>query len=98
MAGGGVLLAVAACTPDTPLVAAGGECFAASDCEPGLVCVPQRGGARQCSSDLSMVAGRQPPEGGAADAADGEAGEGGPLDEGGPDTGMPDTSMSDTSV
>jgi hypothetical protein len=100
MVGAAVLLAFAACTPDTPLVGAGGECFAASDCEPGLVCVPQRGGARQCSSDLSMVAGRQPPEGGRpVEAGDGEAGDGPMPSEGGePDSNMPDASKPDTSV
>jgi hypothetical protein len=52
----------AACAPKNAASGAGQECFVASDCEPGLVCVPQRGGARICSSDLSQVTGRPPTE------------------------------------
>lgn len=66
-----------ACSSSPALVAAGGECFAASDCQPGLVCVPQRNGPRVCSSDLSQITGR-PPAGG--DAAMTEAGEDAPTD------------------
>lgn len=88
-----------ACASDPALVGAREECFVASDCEPGLVCVPQRGGARVCSNDLSQVVGRPPPEGGAADAAEADGSEEGstPVD-GGQDTSVPDTSMPDTSV
>ena len=50
------------------LVAAGGECFQAVDCEPGLVCIPSAG-KRVCSSDLSGIATVPPEAGGAADAA-----------------------------
>ena len=66
-----------ACSSSPALVAAGGDCFAASDCEPGLVCVPQKNGPRVCSSDLSQVTGRPPAEGDAAMAEAGEAGEAG---------------------
>lgn len=66
-------LAFAACDADTTRVGAGAECFLATDCEPGLVCVPQQNGSRICSSDLSRVAGRPPPEAGPRDA--GEAGD-----------------------
>ena len=85
-----------ACTPDTAPVAAGGECFTASDCAPGLVCVPQRGGARQCSDDLTMVVGRPPAEASAAEAGDGPT-EGQATDSAGQDTAIPDTSVPDTS-
>lgn len=88
-----------ACAPDPALVAAGGECFAATDCEPGLVCVPQRGGARACSSDLSQIVGRPPAEAGAADTGGGDGpDEVGSPDAPGQDTSLPDTSMPDTSV
>ncbi|MBS2015798.1 MAG: hypothetical protein JST00_23120 [Deltaproteobacteria bacterium] len=66
-------LAFLACDADTTRVGAGAECFLATDCEPGLVCVPQQNGSRICSSDLSRVAGRPPPEAGPRDA--GEAGD-----------------------
>jgi len=89
-----------ACANETSLAGAGEECFAATDCLPGLVCVPQRGGSRLCSSDLTQVAGRPPPEAGVADAEGGADGptEGSVTDGPDPDTSMPDTSMPDTSV
>ena len=62
-----------ACSSSPALVAAGGDCFAASDCQPGLVCVPQKNGPRVCSSDLSQVTGRPPAAGDAAIAEAGEA-------------------------
>lgn len=91
-----------ACSEDATLVGPGGECFAATDCQPGLVCVPQRGGSRLCTNDLTQVVGRPPPDGAAAGEA-GEAGEGGPVEAGetdGPvqDTSMPDSSVPDTSM
>jgi hypothetical protein len=62
--------------------------------------VPQRGGARLCSDDLSQVTGRPPPEAGAAAEAGGDGpNEANPTDS--PvqqDTSMPDTSMPDTSM
>jgi hypothetical protein len=56
-------------TPSGP----GEDCFAATDCQPGLVCVPQKSGAFVCSSDLTQVAGRPPPEAGVADSEAGDA-------------------------
>jgi hypothetical protein len=56
-------------TPSGP----GEDCFAASDCQPGLVCVPQKSGAFVCSSDLTQVAGRPPPEAGVGDSEAGDA-------------------------
>ena len=88
-----------ACSDKTALSGPGEECFAATDCQAGLVCVPQRTGARLCSSDLTQVEGRPPPEAG-ADA--GEAGdaptEGAVADGPVQDTSMPDTSKPDTST
>ena len=90
-----------ACGSDSSLAGPGEECFAATDCQAGLVCVPQRGGSRLCSNDLTMVAGRPPPEAGAA--ADGEAGADGPIEgatSDGPvqDTNVPDTNVPDANV
>ena len=88
-----------ACASDPEVVGAGGECFAASDCAPGLVCVPQRGGARVCSNDLTQVVGRPPPEAGAADGevADGQD-EGSTPDAQFQDANVPDTNKPDTSI
>jgi hypothetical protein len=96
------LAAMFACAAQPSLSAAGGECFAATDCVDGLVCVPQRDGSRLCSDDLSQVAGHPPPEGGGAMMT--EAGGDGPREANpsdspqGQDTSMPDTSMPDTSM
>jgi hypothetical protein len=60
-----------ACT-STSLVGAGGECFQAIECEPGLVCIPSAGGKRICSSDLSGIV-VAVPEAGAGDATPGDA-------------------------
>ena len=88
---------VMACAPHNSASKAGEECFAASDCEPGLICVPQRLGARVCSSDLSQVTGRPPAEAGMADAGDattdvttdGPSADG-PVQDTGTDTGIVD--------
>ncbi|MBX3186950.1 MAG: hypothetical protein KF819_08045 [Labilithrix sp.] len=79
-----------ACAPDRVLVGPGGECFVATDCEPGLVCVPHRNGSRSCSADLSQVEGRPPPMGPQADAAAQDADQDGepPDDSGAQDTGV----------
>jgi hypothetical protein len=92
-------LVMFACAAEPSLSGAGGECFAATDCVEGLVCVPQRDGARLCSDDLSQVTGRPPPEGGMmTEAGDGPS-EANPSDgPQGQDTSMPDTSMPDTSM
>ena len=73
------------------LVGLGGECNLATDCEPGLVCVPQAG-KRVCSNDLSGV--QKPFQPGGADAGAGEGGgDGGEPAEGGP---IPDATSQDT--
>ena len=80
------LLAVA-CGSETKALQAGEACFAATECAPGLVCVPARGGgASVCSNDLTQVTGKPPAEAGAADAGDAQADA--PLGDGeAPDTG-----------
>jgi hypothetical protein len=94
----GAVVVLFACGTDTSLSGPGEECFAATDCQAGLVCVPQRGGSRLCSSDLTQVDGRPPPEAGAADSEAGDAPEGSVIDGPAQDTSMPDTSMPDTSM
>jgi hypothetical protein len=64
----GALSLVDACSTSSPPVNRGGECFLATDCAPGLVCVEQANKGRTCSDDLTRVAGQAPPEGGAGDA------------------------------
>ena len=90
----GVLLA---CSKDNAAIGAGGECFFASECAPGLICVEQRDkGIRICTDDLSGVAG-EPPGMEEADANDegGDAGEtDGPVVI--PDTGTDQTVSMDT--
>jgi hypothetical protein len=93
------VLAVA-CAAKNSAFGAGQECFAASDCEPGLVCVPVKDKGSVCSNDLSQVTGRPPQEAAAPDA--GDAGDAttdgppadGPAQETGADTGV-DTGIID---
>ncbi|AKV01798.1 hypothetical protein AKJ09_08461 [Labilithrix luteola] len=94
----------AACSSNSEQ-AAGGECFLATDCAPGLICIEQRDGTRRCSDDLTSVVGKPPGEAGAAatDGGDGEAAAPGDASGGDdaatkPDTSKPDTSTPDTSV
>jgi hypothetical protein len=90
--GAALVLFAAACGGDDPVVA-GGDCTLATDCQPGLVCVPQ-GSKHVCSSDLSKVAGQVEADGGnkGTDGGDASTGDGGnvtpPKDSGTPDTGM----------
>ena len=54
----GVVLCLAfaaACSTKAKLIAQGGECFQATDCVDGLVCVPQKDGRRICDNDLTPV-------------------------------------------
>lgn len=92
---------VFACATDASLVGPGGECFLASDCQPGLVCIEQRDKRRVCTDDLTGVEGRPPQQGEAGEA--GEPAEGGadgpvPPVDGGQDTGTQDTGAQDTGV
>jgi hypothetical protein len=97
---GPVAFAIVSCNTQTNLVNKGGECFLASDCAPGLVCVLNADKQRVCTDDISGVAGRPPPEGGPPR----EAGEGGdadpdapqPVEDSGTDTSKPDTALPDT--
>ena len=102
-------IAMGACST-AALVPAGGECLLATDCEPGLACVPSNG-KRVCSADLSGIASGF--EAGGGDATPTEAGRDAvgdapvadvvtkdqnnpPPDTGAPDTGTPDTGAPDT--
>ncbi len=80
----GLAAGPAGCTPDNPRVQKGGECFLATDCAPGLICVPLRSGARLCSDDVSQVSGRPPPEAGVADAGDAGPNDSGPVPDAAP--------------
>jgi hypothetical protein len=88
-----------ACSGPSAAVDRGGACYLATDCAPGLVCVPQKNGTRICTDDLTGL-GAPPPEGGAGDSGDaGDATEETPIeppDTGPPDTGPPDTGPPDT--
>jgi hypothetical protein len=97
---GGVLV-LDACASRAGAVGSGGECYLASDCAPGLVCVEQSNHTRICSDDVSRIAGQAPPDGGgpAMDGGDASARDGSrpdgaqePPDSGGPqpDTGGPE--------
>ena len=46
-----------ACSSSPKLVAAGGECFQATDCQEGLICAPDMSmaGKRTCTSDLTGI-------------------------------------------
>ena len=93
-----VLVVGSACTAKVTQVGAGGECFLASDCAPGLICIEQANKPRICSDDLSRVAGRPPAEPGAdEDGGDGEGGvpdgSAGDVTQPPPDTGVPDTNQ-----
>jgi hypothetical protein len=99
-------LASASCSSGGGLVGPGGECFLATDCAPGLVCVEQPNKTRVCSDDLRRVAGRTPPEGGAdedggpeADATSDASDQPPPTEDAGVrDSGVPDTGVRDTGV
>ena len=77
-------LVVMACAPKSTASTKGEECFAAGDCAPGLVCVPQRSGARICTDDLSQVTGQPPAETGPPAEA-GDATTDGPRPDASPD-------------
>ena len=46
-----------ACSSSPKLVAAGGDCFQATDCQEGLICAPDMStaGKRSCTSDLTGI-------------------------------------------
>jgi hypothetical protein len=85
------------CSTKAKLVASGGECLQATDCEDGLVCVPQSDGKRICSNDLSGVqmveeAAAPPP---AKDAGSRDARRDAPADVEPPDADQSDTGAVD---
>lgn len=96
---------VGACSKENAAIDRGGECFFASDCAPGLVCVEQRNKTRICTDDLTGVAGEPPDQGGGEDGG-GEGGEDGEPVEGGttdgpvtlPDTGADTNNPIDTGI
>ncbi len=96
LAGGGLL---SACSAKSNPVGPNGECFLATDCAPGLVCIEQPNKTRICSDDLSRVTGRAPDDGAEPEdneeaGADGARPDGTtPRDSGNNDTGttQPDT-------
>jgi len=86
--------AVGACSSSPKLVGAGGECFQATDCQDGLVCIPKRGGSSVCSSDLSSIQTTEEAGGAPTDASDDGPADGpppgdGPLPDSEPDTVVP---------
>jgi hypothetical protein len=101
-------LVASACSAKASAVGPGGECFLATDCAPGLVCIEQPNKTRVCSDDLSRVAGRTPPDGavenqdGSTDGPQADVNVG-PRDSGGdtgnsqPDTGTPQPDAGDAS-
>jgi hypothetical protein len=74
----GAVGASSACSSSAKLVAAGGACSLASDCEEGLVCIPTPGAStgRSCSSDLSTIQETELPDTGPDTGAVGEGGTG----------------------
>ena len=67
-----------ACSSAASLVPKGGECFAATDCAAGLVCIPRKDGTRACDSDLTSV---EKPATGASTDAGAPAADAGPADD-----------------
>jgi hypothetical protein len=72
----GAIGASSACSSSAKLVAAGGACSLASDCQEGLVCIPTPGAStgRSCSSDLSTIQETELPDTG-PDTGEGGAGD-----------------------
>ncbi len=44
-----------ACSAQAPLVAQGGACQLATDCQDGLICAPQKSGGSICTSNLGSI-------------------------------------------
>ncbi len=47
--------ALCACSSKAELAGQGAECNLTSDCEDGLVCIPQKSGSSICSSNLGSI-------------------------------------------
>lgn len=81
-----LLVGLAACSEAPKPVGQGGACALTSDCDVGLFCVPQNGGARICTGDVSSIMKpTQPPPSGDAGRDGGDGGDAGPTDGGGSD-------------
>ena len=79
----------AACSTSQNLASSGQACLTATDCQPGLVCVPQGSGQSVCSDDLSGVQKTEGIDSGATAEASAEgstAGEGGSVQDASNDT------------
>ncbi len=107
LAGAVVLAVAAACSSQAQLAGAGAQCFAATDCQEGLVCIPQKGGTSICSNNLSQIQTVEDAaagDSGAMPTGDGATGDDGATahDTGtmmGADSGTPDSSSTpDTGV
>ena len=77
----------------------GGECFQATDCGDGVVCVPRADGKRICSTDISGTvsvedAGGPPPVDAGDAGPDGARTDAAPKDAAPPDSESPDTGAS----
>jgi hypothetical protein len=111
LAGAVVLAVAAACSTQAQLAGAGAQCFAATDCQEGLFCLPQKGGTSICSNDTAAV--QTVEDAAAGDGAPGDDGATTPMPDSGaapdsagtpdssstPDTSTtPDTSVPDTST
>ena len=93
-----------ACSTHGKTVPLGGECFQATDCGDGVVCVPQADGKRICSTDISGIVSVEdaggPPPADAGDAGSSDAGpdaartDAAPKDAAPPDSEPPDTGAS----
>jgi hypothetical protein len=79
LAGASAVSLVLACSSPAALLGQGGQCLQTTDCQNGLVCVPQANdGPKICSSNLATTVSTE--EAGTpivTDAAAGDAGEGG---------------------
>lgn len=93
-----VLAVGSACTATATQVEEGGECFVATDCMPGLVCIEQANKTRICSDDLARVAGEPPPAAGTVKEPDaGDGGDAGEVFDASLEDVMPDTGARDAS-
>ncbi|WP_394850283.1 hypothetical protein LZC95_22850 [Pendulispora brunnea] len=93
-----ILLALASCS-ESKLSGEGSDCLQATDCEPGLACVPLDDGRRVCKSDLSGTQPSPQKDAGARDANPGDASrdaDAAVRDVNRPDTNVPDTNVPDT--
>jgi hypothetical protein len=84
-----------ACSTKAPLVAAGGDCQLATDCDDGLICVPQKANSNGCPCYCTGDAGsvqQLPP---AADAGKVAAQDAAPVTDSAPPPPVPDASAGD---